>query len=81
MCRRDSNSNKYKELYYTNRDKKIKIKFKKYSLDDDFSNLFRDVMKNNKLGYVCYANMEILAYKMYLSLIFDEIITLKDVEY
>lgn len=75
------NSSKYKELYYANRDKKSNVKFKKYSLDDDFATLFKDIIKNSKLGYACYANQEIMAYKIYLTLLFDEIITVSSLEY
>ncbi len=73
-------SSKYKDLYYAERDKKSKIKCRNFSTDNNFSELFRDITKNKQNGYICYANKEIMNYKMYLKLMFDEIISFKNVE-
>lgn len=73
-------SSKYKDLYYAERGKKSNIKCKNFSTDSNFSELFRDVTKNKKNGYICYANKEILNYKIYLKLMFDEIISFKNIE-
>lgn len=74
-------SSKYKDLYFSKREKKSYVKYINFSIRDSFSDLYSDIMRNTKVGYRCYATRDILEYRGYLKNIFDSIIILKDVEY
>lgn len=73
-------NNKYKEIYYSNRDKKLNVRYKKYSSDILFSDFFSEALniKNNYI--VCYADKEILYFKNYLIYLFDEFISFEHLE-
>lgn len=70
--------NKIQELRFLERDKKSNLRFKQYNLDTPFSDIYDDLVKWNLSTRVCYANKEILAYSIYLTKIFDEILIFKD---
>lgn len=74
-------SDKYRDLYFSRREKKSYIKHINFTSTDSFGELYADINKNNRLNYICYATRDILDYKQYLNLIFDNIIMLKDLEY
>ncbi|WP_460602164.1 exonuclease domain-containing protein [Gemella sp. Musashino-2025] len=74
-------SNKYRDLYFSERDKKSYIKYINFSSTDNFRDLYIDLNKNNRLMYVCYATKDILEYNCYLKNIFDSIVVLKNLEY
>ncbi|MBF0715319.1 3'-5' exonuclease [Gemelliphila palaticanis] len=74
------NNNKYKELHYYYRDKKINMKYKNFSYDLDFYNLYNDLKKIDNQNYICYSNRDILYYKMYLKHLFEIIIKFENIE-
>ena len=74
-------STKYKNLYFSKREKKTYVKYINFSLKDSFAQLYTDVIKNNKVICRCYATRDILNYKYYLKNLFDTIVILKDLEY
>ena len=74
-------STKYKNLYFSKRERKTYVKYINFSLKDSFAQLYMDVIKNNKVICRCYATRDILNYKYYLKNLFDTIVILKDLEY
>ena len=74
-------STKYKNLYFSKRERKTYVKYINFSLKDSFAQLYTDVIKNNKVICRCYATKDILNYKYYLKNLFDTIVILKDLEY
>ena len=74
-------STKYKNLYFSKRERKTYVKYINFSLKDSFAQLYTDVIKNNKVICRCYATRDILNYKYYLKNLFDTIVILKDLEY
>ena len=73
-------SNKYKDLYFSKREKRSYIKYYNFSIKDNFSELYNEVIKNNRNSYRCYATKDILEYRYYLKDIFESIIVLRDLE-
>lgn len=73
-------SNKYKDLYFTKREKKSYIKFFNFSIKDNFNELYSEVKNNNRLACRCYATRDILEYRYFLKDIFDCIIVFRDLE-
>ena len=73
-------SNKYKDLYFSKREKRSYIKYYNFSIKDNFSELYNEVIKNNINSYRCYATKDILEYRYYLKDIFESIIVLRDLE-
>ena len=51
-----------------------------FTSTDSFSELFTDINKNIKPGYICFATKDILYYKYYLNKVFDNIIVLNNAE-
>ena len=74
-------SNKYKDLYFSKREKKSYIKFFNFSIKDNFSELYSEVKNNNRLACRCYATKDILEYRYFLKDIFDCIIVFRDLEH
>ena len=74
-------SNKYKDLYFSKREKKSYIKFYNFSIKENFNELYKDVKKNNRLTCRCYATKDILEYRYYLKDIFDCIVIIRDLEH
>lgn len=74
-------SNKYKDLYFSKREKKSYIKFFNFSIKDNFNELYSEVKNNNRLACRCYATKDILEYRYYLKDIFDCIIVFRDLEH
>ena len=74
-------SNKYKDLYFSKREKRSYIKYYNFSIKDNFSELYNEVIKNNKISYRCYATKDILEYRYYLKDIFESIIVFRDLEH
>ena len=52
-----------------------------FSIKDNFSELYNEVIKNNRNSYRCYATKDILEYRYYLKDIFESIIVLRDLEH
>ena len=73
-------SDKYRDLFFSKREKKSNIKYVNFTSTDSFSELFTDINKNIKPGYICFATKDILYYKYYLNKIFDNIIVLNNAE-
>lgn len=73
-------SNKYKDLYFSKREKKSYIKFFNFSIKDNFNELYSEVKNNNRLACRCYATKDILEYRYFLKDIFDCIIVFRDLE-
>ena len=74
-------SNKYKDLYFSKREKKSYIKFFNFSIKDNFNELYSEVKNNNRLACRCYATKDILEYRYFLKDIFDCIIVFRDLEH
>ena len=74
-------SNKYKDLYFSKREKKSYIKFFNFSIKDNFSELYSEVKNNNRLACRCYATKDILEYRYFLKDIFNCIIVFRDLEH
>ena len=74
-------SNKYKDLYFSKREKKSYIKFFNFSIKDNFNELYSEVKNNNRLTCRCYATKDILEYRYFLKDIFDCIIVFRDSEH
>ena len=73
-------SDKYRDLFFSKREKKSNIKYVNFTSTDSFSELFTDINKNIKPGYICFATKDILYYKYYLNKVFDNIIVLNNAE-
>ena len=73
-------SDKYRDLFFSKREKKSNVKYVNFTSTDSFSELFTDVKKNIKPSYICFATKDILYYKYYLNKIFDNIIVLNNAE-
>ncbi len=73
-------SDKYRDLFFSKREKKSNIKYVNFTSTDSFSELFTDINKNIKPGYICFATKDILYYKFYLNKVFDNIIVLNNAE-
>ena len=73
-------SDKYRDLFFSRREKKSNVKYVNFTSTDSFSELFTDVNKNIKPSYICFATKDILYYKYYLNKIFDNIIVLNNAE-
>ena len=74
-------SNKYKDLYFSKREKRSYIKYYNFSIKDNFNELYNEVIKNNRISYRCYATKDILEYRYYLKDIFESIIVFRDLEH
>ena len=74
-------SNKYKDLYFSKREKRSYIKFFNFSIKDNFNELYSEVKNNNRLACRCYATKDILEYRYFLKDIFDCIIVFRDLEH
>ena len=74
-------SNKYKDLYFSKREKKSYIKFFNFSIKDNFNELYSEVKNNNRIACRCYATKDILEYRYFLKDIFDCIIVFRDLEH
>ena len=74
-------SSKYKDLYFSKREKKSYIKFFNFSIKDNFNKLYSEVTNNNRLSCRCYATKDILEYRYFLKDIFDCIIVFRDLEH
>ena len=73
-------SNKYKDLYFSKREKKSYIKFFNFSIKDNFNEIYSEVKNNNRLACRCYATKDILEYRYFLKDIFDCIVIIRDLE-
>lgn len=74
-------SSKYKDLYFSKKERRAHIKYNNFSLKDSFNSLYNDVLKNNRYSYRCYATKDILDYKYYLKDVFDNIVILREIEF
>ena len=74
-------SSKYKDIYFTKREKKSYIKYFNFSIKGNFKELYSEVIKNNKISCRCYATKDILEYRYYLRDIFDSIVVFQDLEH
>ena len=74
-------SNKYKDLYFSKREKRSYIKYYNFSIKDNFNELYNEVIKNNRISYRCYATKDILEYRYYLKDVFESIIVFRDLEH
>lgn len=74
-------SNKYKDIYFSKREKKSYIKYYNFSIKDNFNELYSEVSKNNRVCCRCYATKDILEYRYYLKDIFENIVIFRDLEH
>lgn len=73
-------NDKYRDTYYTNRDKKLNYKYKNLERNFNFYNFYKDIANNKSSIYICYSSNDILNYQIYLRLIFEEILSFGNLE-
>ncbi|MBF0710193.1 MULTISPECIES: exonuclease domain-containing protein [unclassified Gemella] len=71
---------KNRDLRYLSRDKKSTIRYKQYSEESSFADLYKDLLKNVNITTIYYASSEIKVYAFYLDKIFDKIFLFKKLD-